>query len=479
MVSRSAGAETARPAADWVVLPLTAAVAGVTGATGNLRLAAGLVLLPAAASVLLVFLQRPAVWVPVFLFVAIVSPPLPILVGSGTIHPALAVSAGALFVAWARISEWRIREACFPLFLLPAALLVSVPWAFFYSGTAVGFESLARWFFFAHSFLIFAWLTAGPGADSLDTGTLAKTVLCASLVAGLFAVLDFLLQFPAPVPFSAQFLFLPEGVFRRAQGAFYDANALGNFCAIVIVLIAALERRACAALRIPAWLRWAPLPFLLAATVLSFSRSSMLNALVGLAVVAWMRRRQLPFRRMAAGTALLGAGTGFALYLLAPGFAARYALRLEYTLLEFFSKPNEVLSNRLETWASLAAFIAGHPLHLLLGIGYKTLPHTSYLGNAVIADNMYLTLAVEAGIPAVLALLVFSAALLKLGWRLSRVPDPVASSLGVFLLAAWSGEMVQMLSVDVLTYWRVTPVLLAFLGLAVAEHRRWSEREPG
>ena len=39
-----------------------------------------------------------------------------------------------------------------------------------------------------------------------------------------------------------------------------------------------------------------------------------------------------------------------------------------------------------------------------LGIGYKTLPYTEYLGRPIIADNMYLSLLVETGVFGLLAL---------------------------------------------------------------------------
>src|SRR6266404_4121848 len=52
----------------------------------------------------------------------------------------------------------------------------------------------------------------------------------------LFACVDFYFQFPAPAGYGPQFVWLDSGVFRRAQGFFYEASTLGNFCAFFLVM---------------------------------------------------------------------------------------------------------------------------------------------------------------------------------------------------------------------------------------------------
>ncbi len=65
-----------------------------------------------------------------------------------------------------------------------------------------------------------------------------------AIAAALFACLDFYFQFPAPAGFEAQYVWLASGVYRRAQGLFYEASTLANFCAFFLVMIAvALVRR--------------------------------------------------------------------------------------------------------------------------------------------------------------------------------------------------------------------------------------------
>ena len=104
---------------------------------------------------------------------------------------------------------------------------------------------------------------------------------------------------------------------------------------------------------------------------------------------------------------------------------------------------------------------------LLTGIGYKTLPYTSYFGEPLVADNMYLSILTEAGVLGLVLMVALSAAMLAASLRAQRHADLSARFFGVWFFCFWVGQTAQMLSVDVLTYWRVLP--LAFFVLAMAE----------
>src|SRR5205814_7683146 len=65
-----------------------------------------------------------------------------------------------------------------------------------------------------------------------------STIYYIAVVSALFACVDFYFQFPAPAGYGPQFVWLDSGVFRRAQGFFYEASTLGNFCAFFLVMIA-------------------------------------------------------------------------------------------------------------------------------------------------------------------------------------------------------------------------------------------------
>ncbi|MEI9811455.1 MAG: hypothetical protein WDO18_01700 [Acidobacteriota bacterium] len=102
-----------------------------------------------------------------------------------------------------------------------------------------------------------------------------------------------------------------------------------------------------------------------------------------------------------------------------------------------------------------------------MGIGYKTLPYTEHLGRPVIADNMYLSLLVETGVLGLLALLALNATILTTSWRAMKP----GSLHGKWMFCFWAGESLQMLSGDILTYWRVLPIYFWVLAQAVHGER--------
>jgi O-antigen ligase len=148
-----------------------------------------------------------------------------------------------------------------------------------------------------------------------------------------------------------------------------------------------------------------------------------------------------------------------------PEVAGAYWARVGHTLDRVLIAPGSVLSGRLESWGTLARFISENPWQTLFGIGYKTLPYTEYLGRRVIADNMYLSLLVETGLVGFAALVALNGAIFVTCWRAMRR----GSFYGKWLLCFWIGEVVQMLTGDILTYWRVLPVYFWVLAQAAKD----------
>ena len=200
-----------------------------------------------------------------------------------------------------------------------------------------------------------------------------------------------------------------------------------------------------------------------AALVLSYSRASVVNVAVALGVLAWRNRDRLRFARIAP---LVAAGA-FLTWKVFPDFAQMYWMRLSASAEYFFSATEGVLSGRVASWHTLAAWISANPWQALIGIGYKTLPYTDYLGAPVVADNMYLSLLVETGVAGLAALVWLNIAILRAAARASRDSDPRRSFYGTWMLCFWAGQSVQMLSGDLLTYWRVLPLYFWVLALAI------------
>jgi hypothetical protein len=412
------------------------------------------------AALLLIWwtLRTPVRWLALFLCAALLLPPLPIPIGDSGPHPSLVFAALGLLAGVLWMSEWRVPANSLNLAFaaLFAILLTSVGPAAIYSGEIAAAGSAARVMLFGISVYVYFYTAWGP-AGMIDATRTVGWLYIAAMLAALFACVDFYFQFPAPAGYGPQFVWLDSGVYRRAQGLFYEASTLGNFCVFFLVMIAAVFSRPRE--KSPVGRIWlaSGAAVLLAALVLSYSRASLLNLGVALVVLVWRNRRRVRLSRVA----MLAAGGALVTWLVFPAFVEMYWLRLSSTAEFFFTATEGVLSGRVASWRTLVDWAAAHPWQALTGIGYKTLPYTDYLGAPVVADNQYLGLMVETGVLGLAALVWLNVAVLRAALR---ARDSLYST---WILCFWAGQAVQMASGDLLTYWRVLPIYFFVLALAV------------
>jgi len=453
---------------NWTLAALAgawaAAIAVVPGLGAKAVLAAPAALVPFAWWTL----GGPARWLAAFLAAALLLPPLPIAAGDSGPHPSLLLAAWGLFCGLLWLGEWRMKWSGVnaALLALTAVLTASVAMAAVQSGAEIAAGSLARVALFAISVYVFFYTAHGP-AGGFDTFRTTRWLYAAAAISALFACVDFYYQFPAPAGYGPQFVWLDSGVYRRAQGLFYEASTLGNFCAFFLVMIAVGLSRPRAEAPLSRKAMAAGGAVFLAALVLSYSRGSLINVSVALVVLAWLNRRRLRLLRRVPALAACLAAVALLIWKIFPAFLQMYWLRLEASAQYLFSSTEGVLSGRVASWRILADWIAAHPWQLLFGVGYKTLPYSNYLGTTVIADNMYLSLLVETGIGGLAALMWLNVAILRAARRAEQAPDERRSFFGAWMLCFWSGQIVQMASGDLLTYWRVLPVCFWVLALAV------------
>jgi hypothetical protein len=452
---------------DWypalLLGPWAAAIALAPNLTLKLLLAGAAALLAIA----IWSLETPGRWLACFFAAALLLPPLPFALGDSGPHAGLFFAGLGLLVGLSSLRHWRIPATALnaSLAALWAVLLASVAAAAVYSGASIAAASLARVGLIAIAIYVFFFTAHGP-AECFAAFPAIRALYWLAVVSALFACIDFYYQFPAPAGYGPQFVWLDSGVYRRAQGFFYEASTLGNFCAFFLVLIAVCLTRPRAAIPVSRKALAMGAPVLLAALVLSYSRASLVNVAVACAVLLWRYRERMRPRKLAA---LAGVGLAGALLIwqVFPAFAGAYWLRLSASAQYLFSATEGVLSGRLTSWRTLAAWLGENPWHALWGIGYKTLPYSDYLGAPLVADNMYISLLVETGIVGLAALLWLNATILRAAAKAARAADPARSLCGTWMLCFWSGQIVQMLSGDLLTYWRVLPVYFFVLALAV------------
>ncbi len=434
-------------------------------------LCAPLIVIPIAWSLL----RTPNRWLALFFACALLAPPLPIRLGDSGPHIALLFAAAGLWIGLLRFGEWRFRVDFLSIALLAlgAILFASVSMAAIYSGVPVAAGSFVRVLLFGIAVYTFLYVRDGPGGlDQKQSLRAIRWLFWAATASALFACVDFYYQFPAPAGYAQQFIWLQSGVFRRAQGVFYEASTLGNLCAFFLEMIAVALFRPRDVQPMPRLAMLAGGVALGAALVLSYSRASLINLAVALVVLLWLHRDRIRWRRLFAGAAIFGAGATALLSVAFPVFTGVYWQRVFVAFEYFWEAPNQVMSGRLESWRMLWNFIAAEPWHLLLGIGYKTLPYSDFIGTKAVGDNTYLSLLVETGILGLVAVVALNIAILLAARRASRSPDALRSFCGTWMFCFWAGQVVQMFSADLLTYWRVLPVYLFVLALAVGPAQR-------
>ena len=415
-------------------------------------------------------------WLIGFLGAALLLPPLPIPIGNAGPHPAMLFAAVGLGSGLVRLRQWRFRFESLPqsLLLFTAILLTSVFSAVVVSGTAIAAGSLARVVLFGISVYVYFFVTHGPAAfEPVNMVRAVRWLFAAAVLAAVFACIDFYFQLPAPAGYGPQFIWLNSGVFRRAQGFFYEASTLGNFCVFFLVMIAVTATQSRKS-RIVSW------PVLLlagsvfsTALVFSYSRASLVALFAALIALAYIRRSLYTLRRwLLLLLVCLSAGAAI-VYLLFPAFGEIYSVRLLGSFEQFLSETNATLSGRLASWESVGDLLYRNPWYALIGVGYKTLPYSEIAGGPLIVDNMYLTLLVETGMAGLAAFLMLNLLILRAAWRAAWHSDWLASFLGTWIFCFWIGELLQMASGDLLTYWRVLPLYFWVLASAV---RRSNER---
>jgi len=446
-----------------------AAIALAPGLPTKAFLCVPLILIPIVWRLLL----TPTAWLALFLGCALLTPPLPIHLGDSGPHAAIAIAGAGLFIGFLRLGEWRFQPDALALSLIAlwSIFACSIAMAAFYSGIAIAAGSLARVLLSGISIYVFLYVRDGPGRLTMRASQRGiRWLFWAGALSALYACVDFYFQFSPPAGYEQQFVWLESGVYRRAQGFFYEASTLGNLCAFFLEMaaVALLLRKDEQSVdqpvsRLALFLGAAPLA---AALVLSFSRASLVNLAVALLALGWLRRDRIRWRRMIAGIAVFGMGAGVTLWGAFPVFARAAWLRVSAAFEYFSESPNAVLSGRIDAWRTLGGYLMANPWRALLGVGYKTLPYSDFIGTKAVGDNTYLTLLAETGIAGLLAVVAVNVAILTCAYRAARSSDSVRSFTGAWMFCFWAGQSVQMLSADLLTYWRVLPVYFFVLALA-------------
>jgi O-antigen ligase/polysaccharide polymerase Wzy-like membrane protein len=425
----------------------------------------------AAVSVL-----EPVIFIIVFLTVLILLPPFffrqtgetPVYVSSFLLPVAFAI----VVARWSDF-QFRLDPIAKGLFLFLFGTGASLPFAWWFSGSTIANPSFLRWLLLAQTFLLYVLVRGGmrvqPGRAER---WLIPILMIAAVMGAGYGIYDFIWPVPIPHPSAPQFLYLPNGLVRRAQGVLYESSSFGNLCGFFLAVAAAafMVRREKA---LGVSFKLLP-PFILilaGAAIVAFSRSSWANTLVTLMVFGLLTRRTR-WRR----TFIVFSAIAVPMVVLAMYFPEVWNYFLGYrmgSLSLLFSDPNSASSGRYNVWTQIFSILYKFPHYFVMGVGYKTLPFTRLFGHEIVTDNGFLNLLLETGLLGLGGFLLFLTSTLKTFWKLSSSPNALVSFWATILFAFWCGQCVQLLAADAYTYWRNMAVYVSLMALVM----NWAERE--
>jgi hypothetical protein len=443
----------------------------------------GCIGLLAALCMVWVGLSSLRVWCFLFLASDLILPPLyPDSLGRSfpVFIPTLLLTLG-ISVMVLRFTEFRWRwsqlETAGAVFLFAVAF--TLPFSFWFSGIDQGIQSSLRFLLLCQPFIFFAWLLGvKPFVDPKSKDRVTYFILVFGGIAAAYGIYDFYQPVPIPHPFADQYIYLWGKMIRRAQGLLYESSNFGNFCAFLLALATCFL--------ISHWKRLSFFKIILLsllagvfsiALFLAYSRASWANLLISFFVFSCLQKKKpiaLIFFAL-----LLAGGFLFMVYLISPDIFMNFFNWRLWSLLDFWHDPNFASSGRWENWKFLAGFFGDNPELLIFGIGYKSLSTTPLFGRGVIADNGYLSMLYETGVQGLMAFLFFNIVLLRTLFKIIRQNIAPSDFYAQFMFAFWIGEMVQMLTGDIFTYWRNLILFFTVIAMAITPNLRPSSNLNG
>lgn len=460
---------------------LALAAAGAAAALSQRAAAVSIAALGAGAAgmwLLKASIRRPAVFIALYLVVLEVLPPLFPGGGSTPLYPSFLLLPVGLLAA---VSKPGLRSPALKSDPVAAGLLafalgtaMSLPFAWWLSGTAAGFAALSRWFLLVQGLAVFCFIRRfHPEEANLSSRPILPALFIGAAVSAAYGIVDFVRPIPIPHPAAEQFIWLGTGVLRRAQGVFYESSNFGNFCGMfVIAAYAAILSRRTRDTGVPKPLLVSCALLLSIACLVAFSRSVWAGTLAALFCYAVLAGMRIP------RWGVLAAGLAIPLLLLwavSPELWDYLVASRMGRLASLFSDPDTATSGRFETWVRVLAIMREFPGYLVFGIGYKTLPVTRLFHGEIITDNGYLSLLLETGAIGLGGFAILTAAILKTFLALARRSRGAAAFWSAVLVSLWCGQLVLLLAADAYSYWRNFTLYAALMALTL-NHSELADR---
>jgi len=348
-----------------------------------------------------------------------------------------------------------------------AGTALSIPFAFWLSGTSTGLNSLSRWLLLAHAAPVYYLIRGLIRRESEQAQRrILGLLVVGAVVAAVYGIVDFIWPIPLDHPAADQFIWLEGAVLRRAQGPFYESSNFANFCGFFLIAASAafLARRE-RYLGIPRSLLIMFISVLSLAVVVAFSRSTWASVLTALLASLLVSR----FLKLPRGIVVLCAVLVplCFVWMFSPDLWDYLVSARIGRLFEILDDPNSATSGRFDTWIRVFSIMRDEPQYLFFGIGYKTLTLTRLFHGEIVTDNGYLSLLLESGIAGLAGFLFLSSAILRVFFRLARSVHDFSAFWATVLFSIWCGELVQLLAADAYTYWRNMAIFAALMAFTI------------
>ena len=479
---------TKRLAQPLVVCGGLSLIIAVAACAGQLPLLAGLVV----GVVVLVLsahlaLKHPEVWLAVYVAVLLIMPDphfaiAGIPIGVNGSDPLFLGALPSLILRPLRRRSTLARIALLSC-LWAGLTLVS---AFLFSGPSVAAASALRWIRLAEALFPVFFVLQRIKDPEAALRLCSRVFLVSGLLAAAFGIAQFFLGFDLSILginyTSTQLLWVDGSSRRRAVGLFYESSGFGTMAALLVwvsVFLFGVRKLRYGSTR---FVLLAALTAGTVALLLSFTRSAVLGLagtlLVGLVLGGGSVARRVSLA-LRVGLPVTVAGIVIALF--APVWARIFVdLRLQPFL--SLVRPSSwhqlvaLSSGRTETWSTLLpAFWDAGPFYRLMGIGYKSLPFSTFAQQAhwtslLSGDNQFITTLVEQGIVGLALLLILNGALLFKLWEAARNRTSFRGHWARLLAIYWTAQVLFVFPVlDYFAIFRLLPIVFTFFSLVITQ----------
>lgn len=338
-------------------------------------------------------------------------------------------------------------------------ILLSIIGSFF-MGNNEYFTTIFKSYRFIEIIIIYIFTLRYYNLNWIESTT--KIVLISGIIGSSIGIINFFLRVPMQ---SEQYILINHELIYRAGGVYQEANSFANMMTfnIIFALIILLEKaRIRKNIKILSIINIASS---LVGLIVSFCRGPIVAILVTLIIMAiyYIKNNNLKLFKLL----LIIAICCMFIINLNEEIAKLVEIFLNDRVLPLLSingeNINSISSGRIGIWSSLIEnFFSLNWIVILLGTGYKA--STIHLGFGNLSDNNYLGALVQTGILGFVVFIVLNYKIITnmIKYKTNNIYIKIYKDTVIFI---WISNMIQMLTGDVITFYRNISLVFIFIAI--------------